>query len=175
MDEQKRYLLTLGDTSLKDLFTKLNTDTRFFRGGTKLDDLVDFICWRDLANKYDVVVNDDVVYTFVNNACHGNLWGLDADTLLEAQTKLPPPTMGRTTRRSPPHCGKNIASSLPNLLTSPALVARAWGRAQQFANIGPNKDGSYAHLYLNTPMQARVAPHRISLGPIPQATNRVDH
>jgi hypothetical protein len=65
MDEQKRYLLTLGDTSLKDLFTKLNTDTRFFRGGTKLDDLVDFICWRDLANKYDVVVNDDVVYTFV--------------------------------------------------------------------------------------------------------------
>ena len=51
----------------------------FFHGGVKLDDLVEFILWRNLATKYGVDVTDAKLDEFLRHACHGFVWGYDAD------------------------------------------------------------------------------------------------
>src|SRR5579862_557943 len=162
-DEQNKMamsLLSLRKTCLNDLFTKLNRDSRFFRGGTKLDDLIEFILWRDLADKYKIQVTDDVARDLVRNAVHGyNPWWDYETSEAEFQAFYE--------IRHAAHYGasdKLILNALKQefrvQIAQLAYIARrspgSAGERDQFANI-PYKAGDL-HIYLNTPMQARVAP-----------------
>jgi hypothetical protein len=159
LNPNDRFLLGIREVCLDDLFTRLNRDTRYFSGGTKLDELIDFIVWRDLADKYGVNVTDELVKEFVRNACHGKWWGYDdSDADLQAQFNI----RGQ-------HAGADGAAIRAALMQEfrvqimqLAYIER-WSpgpnnEREKYANYPLGKDGPFLHLYLNTPMQPRVAP-----------------
>src|SRR5262245_28287710 len=71
-----------------DLFTKLTRDQRYFPGGTKLNDLIDFIVWLQLADKYDIQINDEDLRKIVNREVHGFLWDFNEYVSREVQYKV---------------------------------------------------------------------------------------
>src|SRR5439155_6812910 len=75
-------------TCLGDLYMKLTREPRYFRGGTGLNDLIEFIMWRDLADKYNVQLSDDNVRELINQAIHARLWGFDSRMSLEVEWKV---------------------------------------------------------------------------------------
>jgi len=157
LDEQRRVALSIKKTCLTDLVSKLNREPRYFHGGIKLDDLVDFVLWRDLANKYGVNTTDDLVRSFVINSCHGAFWGYDFDAEREARIK----TRHAHYRASDDVILNALKQEYRVQIMQLALIARwspgASGERDDYANI-QFKDGRSIHLYLNTPMQARIAP-----------------
>src|SRR5262249_18264709 len=125
-----------------------------FHGGTKLDDLIEFILWRDLADKYNVQVTPDLIKEYISEACHGPMWNYDNDAAREVQARV------RAT-----HYGASDSIILRALrdefrvqIMQLALIGR-WstgprGEREELAKIPLGA----SHLYLNTPMQIRVAP-----------------
>jgi hypothetical protein len=58
----------------RDLFSKLTHEQRYFHGGSKHSDLIDFIVWLKLADKYDVQLSDDDIRKIVDREVHALLW-----------------------------------------------------------------------------------------------------
>jgi hypothetical protein len=92
LDDNSQKILQICSACMEDLGNKYNGQQRYFQGGTKLDDLVDFILWRDLADKYDVRLTDDAVNLLVMQAVFAtgrtSLWPFDSDISRELQYKL---------------------------------------------------------------------------------------
>jgi hypothetical protein len=88
LEDKEQQELYLYGRAMRDLADKY-AEQRFFMGGAKLDDLVDFVLWRDLADKYGVNLTDDMVRDLVTQSVHAYYWGgLDANTAGELVYKM---------------------------------------------------------------------------------------
>jgi len=133
---------------VQDLFNKLHRDPRYFRGGNKLDDLVEFILWRDLAKKYDVTVTDATLDNFIMLACHGRLWQFSTDTSREVLYKVR--NMHYTASDS---VVINALKQEYLVQTVQLAVIARWSPANGYRDAFAQKG-----ILLNTPMQFRIAP-----------------
>jgi hypothetical protein len=87
-DPDRKQQLALLTIFRDDLFGKVTREQRYFHGGTKLNDLIDFIVWLQLADKYDIQLTDDDVRKIVSREVHANAWGMDEYASREAQNRV---------------------------------------------------------------------------------------
>jgi hypothetical protein len=160
-DQQYQQTLAVLSASLQDLAEKYR-EPRYFHGGTKLDDLVEFILWRDLADKYNVQLTDDMVKELVNQGVHADgriVWSFDTDTSRDLQYKM------RMTHSNASDSAifKALRDEFRVQIVQLAYLGRwspgpgipvGMGQFQYERNIIADK----FNLFLNTPMQYRVVP-----------------
>ena len=160
-DPQKQRNLAIYTVCMQDLADKYR-EPRYFHGGTKLDDLVDFILWRDLADKYNLQLTDEMVNELVTRAVHATpaqpLWTFDTEKSRELQYKM------RATHNNATDA--NIRKALREEFRVQIMQLAYMGKWSP----GPGEPGGMGQLqyrreilgeqrlFLNTPMQYRVVP-----------------
>jgi hypothetical protein len=75
-------------TCQRDLFNKLTHEQRYFFGGSKLNDLIDFIIWLQLADKYGVYLSDDDVRKLVNRDVNALAWDFNEYASRQVQNQV---------------------------------------------------------------------------------------
>jgi len=113
--DQLKAQIEVGQVCLGDLYNKLTSDQRYFRGGTKLDDLVEFLIWRDIADKYNIQLTDDMVRELVNRCVHAQMWGFDENAARRCNTRYARPI----TEPQSPSSSRRFATS--SACKSPSL------------------------------------------------------
>jgi hypothetical protein len=160
-DQNHQQRLALLSACLQDLAEKYR-EPRYFHGGTKLDDLVEFILWRDLADKHNVQLTDDMVKELVNKGIHADgriIWALDTETSRDLQYKM------RLTHSNATDSAifKSLRDEFRVQIMQLAYVGRwspgpgvpvGMGQFQYERNIIADK----FNLFLNTSMQYRIVP-----------------
>jgi hypothetical protein len=153
---QHKLMLELFQTCLGDLYKKYSSSPRFFRGGTRLDDLVEFLYWRDLADKYNVQISDAMARDLVNHAVHAPLWHFDQQKAQYIERQLMSTHYNATT--------ETILRAVKEEFRVQIVQLAVLGRWQsgkgmirdEFIDQLPKLN--YPALYLNTPMEIRVSP-----------------
>jgi hypothetical protein len=164
-DREYQQTMAIFGACMQDLADKYR-EPRYFQGGTKLDDLVDFILWRDLADKYGVNLTDEAVKDLVYRAVHAvhtgskiALWVFDADTSRDLQYKL------RATHSNATDSGifKAVREEFRVQILRLAYLGK-WspghGVPIGMGQFQSERDilGENWKIYLNTPMQVRAVP-----------------
>jgi hypothetical protein len=163
LDDADQQRLAIYGRSLRDLADKY-AEPRFFIGGAKLDDLVDFVLWRDLADKYNVNLTDDMVRDLVTQSVHANAWGgLDPNTAGELVYKMRQQHSGA----SDSTIFKALRDEFRVQIAQLAYMGH-WTQGEGF-RIGDTVQSERemfirTGLHLNSPMQYRImpAPEQIS-------------
>ncbi len=160
-DPRMQFRLSLHKQCAADLQNKLERSSRYFLGGAKLDDLVDFIIWRDLATKNGVTITNEALGSYIRNACHALLWDGPHDDVAAAINEVIYNKLirGNHYQASQEVVDEAVRQEFRVQIVQLATMAR-WlptPEREQSANrqVGPNE---YIHLYLNTPMQYRIVP-----------------
>jgi hypothetical protein len=160
-DPQRTLRLSLLNQCLIDVRAKLDRDApRYFLGGTKLDDLVDFICWRDLADTCGVAVTRDTLNDFVRNACHGWVWEMQGDEVEAATQEILYYKLHASNRQATESVLKEALKQEFRVQIIQLAMAARWlptDERNKIANIPSGRD-TFEHIYLNTPMEFRVTP-----------------
>jgi hypothetical protein len=164
-DENLKRQVALIELCMNDLTDKLDTP-RYFRGGTKLDDLIDFILWRDLADKYGIEVNRDLLAQMIVEASHAypNVWNFSSDASRMVQAYVANSHQNATDAVIVEALRDEFRVQIAQL----AAIGR-WSPGPFSPGIGFTREG-YAELtvknmgfpppglLLNTPMEFRITP-----------------
>jgi hypothetical protein len=87
-DTQERKILLMRLTKLKAELAERHARQRYFNTGTRLEDLVDFLLWRDEADKRNINLEPKDVNDLVLYAVHGHSTGFDSATSREVEREV---------------------------------------------------------------------------------------
>jgi hypothetical protein len=157
-DDKKKQRLAVVAECQRDLFTKVTQEQRYFHGGSKLSDLIDFIVWLKLADKYDVQLSDDDVRKLVDREVHAFLWGFDPMWSRHVQDRVRQTTGARNfdddmllKALRDEFRARIIQIGLMGKISGGPLIPTPNG-------MGPERDFfATFNLYLHTPMHLRVS------------------